>query len=276
MRQPPPGGIAAIFFTSTWMSSPGPFPLVAATRLLRSGGSVTTIEPAQPGTAKNALRRRGGDADLVRDAVRAPPSLAAQPHHLSSTTPARSGSASVRRGWSGPAARRRPPATNRSRHLRTVLASTWNRSAVASTVQPFSEHTLDHPPATIRGQHRVRMLASSVNHEPSWRDVSCRRPTTSSEGSLHWRITQPIPPGTTSPLVTLRRVPRGAGRRGHAARRSRGRCEDARRRHQRHRRDDREGGGCDPHKSASGQGKGRHLLATSWFGAWTSDAGQLS
>ncbi len=42
-----------------------------------------------------------------------------------------------------------PPTRNRSRHWRTVLPSTWNRSAVAS------------------GQHRVRVLGSGVGHESS-------------------------------------------------------------------------------------------------------------
>ena len=45
-----------------------------------------------------------------------------------------------------------PSARNRSRHLRTVLASTWNRSAVASIVQPaFADlNQLDS------GEHRSR------------------------------------------------------------------------------------------------------------------------
>ena len=75
-----------------------------------------------------------------------------------------------------------PSARNRSRHLRTVLASTWNRSAVASIVQPCSSTQRHHPPPTLRGQRRVRVLASSVSHEPSLRDVSCGRPTASHGG----------------------------------------------------------------------------------------------
>src|SRR5438876_4140298 len=44
-----------------------------------------------------------------------------------------------------------PSAKNRSRHLRTVLASTWNRSATASTVQPHSttRSTIRRRPAGV-------------------------------------------------------------------------------------------------------------------------------
>ena len=55
-----------------------------------------------------------------------------------------------------------PSATNRSRHLRTVLASTWNRSAVASIVQCCSstQATIRRRPSGVN--RRVRVLGSSV------------------------------------------------------------------------------------------------------------------
>ena len=178
--------------------------LVATRRLLGARGSVTTIESAQPHTAKNGLDRRRGDADLVRDPVGAPPAKAAQMHHPPPTCP------------DGPV--RRAPRTagtvQQSDVALALEADTPLAHGLGIDLEPLCggldrpaplQDTPHPPPATSRGQHRVRMLASSANHESSLRDVSSARPTTSQGGSLHWWITHPIPPGTTSPHVTARK-----------------------------------------------------------------------
>ncbi len=116
------------------------------------GGSVASIQPTQPGTAQNVLHGRGRQPNLEPDVV--------APHRR------------FRRNW---ITRRRnwrrvrfgdrcgrdersnnpdtPSATNRSRHLRTVLASTWNRSAVTATDQPCSSThpTMRRRPSGVSG-----------------------------------------------------------------------------------------------------------------------------
>jgi hypothetical protein len=80
------------------------------------------------------LAQASGQADLMGDALRPPAALAAQLHHPLRPWSAASPPAS-REGEAGLGDRSSRP------HLRTVLASTWKRSAVGSPVQPFSSHT---------------------------------------------------------------------------------------------------------------------------------------
>jgi hypothetical protein len=65
-----------------------PFPFVTPHRL-SVGGPVAAIESRAPFGAQNALHRRRRDADLERDAVRAPTAFPAQPQDLSMHRPAR-------------------------------------------------------------------------------------------------------------------------------------------------------------------------------------------
>ena len=85
-----------------------------------------------------------------------------------------------------------PSATNRSRHFRTVFASTWNRCAVASIVHPATKthSTIRRRPSGVNGA--LGCLASSVQHEPSWRDVSLWK-THSLAGGLNSPADQPTP-----------------------------------------------------------------------------------
>jgi hypothetical protein len=94
-----------------------------------------------------------------------------------------------------------PSASHRSRHLRTVFVSTWNRSAVAFTV----DDTPHHPATSLRGQRCIWMLpqACTVFHEPSF-ELRVVQPTVSQGGLTQISTDHTIPPGTTSPVVTPR------------------------------------------------------------------------
>jgi hypothetical protein len=61
-----------------------------------------------------------------------------------------------------------PSTRNRSRHLRTVLASTWNRCAVAVSVQPSSrtQVTIHRRPSTVSGAFGCWDLARDTS--PPW------------------------------------------------------------------------------------------------------------
>ena len=61
------------------------------------------------------------------------------------------------------------------------------------------DHTPHHPPPTLHRQRGIRVLRSSVSHEPSLRAVCL------STHSLVRRA-HPIPPRTTSPVITARAV----------------------------------------------------------------------
>ncbi len=134
--QPPPSGIPESFLTSTWTSSPG------RSRSYRRTGSRSVARSPRSRRPSPAARR----IDCAVDAA-IPTSCAmwSAPHRRrrrSRITSRRVG-ASVRFGdRCGRDDRSRSPAEpsarNRSRHLRTVFASTWNRCAVASIGQPCS------------------------------------------------------------------------------------------------------------------------------------------
>ena len=119
----------------------GMFPLIAAAR-----ASGAWRWPGRPGRAVPALRDGGSPAPSTRPgrprgrcgphpndacgAAAAPADAAA----------AASGSVTAEAAIDRSSDRRLPSARNRSRHLRTVFASTWNRSAVASSSSPARAH----------------------------------------------------------------------------------------------------------------------------------------
>ncbi|MEA3213880.1 MAG: hypothetical protein QOJ19_36, partial [Acidimicrobiia bacterium] len=103
------------------------FPLIAPHRRLGACGPITPVETGQSGPAQNGLHGRGGQADLLRDALRPAAALEAPFHH-----PLRNWLQGRR--WRAPRPAGAVPETGLAfpqeavRHLRTVLASTWKRS----------------------------------------------------------------------------------------------------------------------------------------------------
>ena len=137
----------------TWL-----FPLVAHDRL--AAGPVTAVQAAAAGGVEDRLHRRRGELDVVGDAVGAPTTCPSQVQHPTTDPGAvRFGERFGRDDRSKRPAS--PSARNRSRHLRTVLASTWNRSAVASIVQPASSTsaTIRRRPSGVNGAFGCWLLA---------------------------------------------------------------------------------------------------------------------
>ena len=120
----------------------GPFALVAANRLLGPVARSPRSSRPSPSPRRMRLHRRGGQADLVRDAVRAPPALAAQPHHPPATRARRSGSVNAADGSNGPTARRRP----RRGTGRATCAPSWRRPGTAPRSPRSSSPARAHTP----------------------------------------------------------------------------------------------------------------------------------
>lgn len=123
----------------------GAVPLVAGDPF--AGRPVPPVQPALPGSGEDLVGGRGGQAELVADVAGTPAVLAAQLDHP--LTHRRRVAHGQDRGRLERSARpSSPSASQRSRHLRTVLASTCQRSAAASIVQPSSitARTMSRPP----------------------------------------------------------------------------------------------------------------------------------
>jgi hypothetical protein len=158
------------------------------------GRSITTIEWPHAGCAQDVLHRRCRQPDLERDPVGAPPSLPPQQHDPASEAarrPVRRASRSARPVDEPRLTLGHEPVPPLADGLCVDLEPFRRRLDGPATV----EHAGDHPAAPDRGQHRVGVLASSVRHEPSLRDVRCGRPT-ASLGGLTSSVDQPHHPAT--------------------------------------------------------------------------------
>ncbi len=99
--------------------------------------TVTGVETTDTGLVQNSLPRRGRKTDLVSDVVSTPSPSETEvktPAPLRTWCPVRGPTPTADRSCNPSV----PSSLNRFTHLRTVLASTWNRSAVASTAQPLT------------------------------------------------------------------------------------------------------------------------------------------
>lgn len=138
-------------------------PLVATNRFT-IGGPVTGIEPAQTLGLQDVPHGRGGQADLERDVIGAPPPLLAEPNHFTASPRGRRigercGRDDRSRKPSAPSAR------NRSRHSRTVLASTalaGSAGAPESSARLGRRHLASSPAGSERD---FRPLSSG--HRPA-------------------------------------------------------------------------------------------------------------
>ena len=120
-------------------------------------GPVSTIQTTDTGTVEDLLHGRGCQPDL--DVVSTPPRLERRcSARRRRCLGVRFGDRRGRDDRSHNTAS--PSNSHRSRHFRTVLASTWNRSAVAVTDQPRSviQRIIRRRPSTVRGVFGCRDL----------------------------------------------------------------------------------------------------------------------
>ena len=147
--------------------------LIPPHRLAIRGTVARSRRPA-PARFRMFCTRRRRQPDLEADVVGTPPASQPQPNHptLQPTWCQRFGDRCGRDDAIHKTSHTFGARTGHAATCCTVLASTWNRSAVAVTDQPPSttQRTIRRRP--LNRERRIRVQRSSVGHEPSLRVVS--------------------------------------------------------------------------------------------------------